>query len=67
MQGENCLGGGGKNPNSLNTRYKHCGVGRAWSWVFIEVEASLDKEFKYVDNELFVVGFRNVVKRSLKT
>jgi hypothetical protein len=32
-----------------------------------KLKASLDKEFKYVDNELFVMGFRNVVKRSLKT
>jgi len=27
----------------------------------------LDKEFEYVDNEFSVVGFKNVVKRSLKT
>ncbi len=27
----------------------------------------LDKEFEYLDNELFVVGFKNVVKRWLKT
>ncbi len=26
----------------------------------------MDKEFEYLDNELFVVGFRNVVKRWLK-
>ncbi len=26
----------------------------------------LDKEFEYVDNELSVVGFKNVVKRWLK-
>ncbi len=30
------------------------------------MKASLDKEFEYVDNELSMIGFRNVVKRWLK-
>lgn len=32
-----------------------------------KLKASLDKEFEYVDNELSMVGFRNVMKRWLKT
>ncbi len=32
-----------------------------------KLRAGLDKEFEYVDNELSMVGFRNVVKRWLKT
>jgi hypothetical protein len=31
------------------------------------LRAGLDKEFEYVDNELSMVGFMNVVKRWLKT
>jgi hypothetical protein len=31
------------------------------------LRASLNKEFEYVDDELSMVGFRNVVKRWLKT
>jgi hypothetical protein len=31
-----------------------------------KLKAGLDKEFEYVDNELSMVGFRNVVKRWLK-
>jgi hypothetical protein len=31
------------------------------------MKVGLDKEFEYLDNELFVVGFRNVVKKWLKT
>jgi hypothetical protein len=30
------------------------------------LRAILDKEFEYVDNELSMVGFKNVVKRWLK-
>ncbi len=32
-----------------------------------KLNVGLDKEFEYVDNEFSVVGFKNVVKRSLKT
>jgi hypothetical protein len=32
-----------------------------------KLKAGLDKEFEYVDNELSLVRFRNVVKRWLKT
>jgi hypothetical protein len=32
-----------------------------------KLKVGLDKEFEYVDNEFCVVGFKNVVKRSLKT
>ncbi len=32
-----------------------------------KLKAGLDKEFEYMDNELSLVGFRNVVKRWLKT
>jgi hypothetical protein len=31
------------------------------------LKASLDKEFDHVDNELSMVGFKDVVKRWLKT
>ncbi len=31
-----------------------------------KLKATLDKQFEDVDNELFMVGFRNVVKRWLK-
>jgi hypothetical protein len=31
------------------------------------LKAGLDKEFEFVDNDLSMVGFRNVVKRWLKT
>jgi oligoribonuclease NrnB/cAMP/cGMP phosphodiesterase (DHH superfamily) len=32
-----------------------------------KLKLALDKEFEYVDNKLSTVGFRNVVKRWLKT
>ncbi len=32
-----------------------------------KLKATLNKEFEYVDNELFVVEFKNIVKRWLKT
>ncbi len=32
-----------------------------------KLKATLDKEFEYEDNELFTSGFKNVVKRWLKT
>jgi len=32
-----------------------------------KLRASLNKEFEYVDDELSMAGFRNVVKRLLKT
>jgi hypothetical protein len=32
-----------------------------------KLKAALDKEFEYVDNELFLIKFNNVVKRWLKT
>ncbi len=31
-----------------------------------KLKVVLDRQFEYLDNELFVVGFRNVVKRWLK-
>jgi hypothetical protein len=31
-----------------------------------KLRATLDRQFEYANNELFVVGFRNVVKRWLK-
>jgi hypothetical protein len=31
-----------------------------------KLRAALDKQFEYVNNEFFVVGFRNMVKRWLK-
>lgn len=33
----------------------------------VKLKVFLDKTFEYVDNELSMVGFKNVVKRSLKT
>jgi hypothetical protein len=30
------------------------------------LRATLDKEFEYEDNELFILGLKNVVKRLLK-
>ncbi len=34
---------------------------------FEKLRVALDRQFEYVDNEFFVVGFRNMVKRWLKT
>jgi hypothetical protein len=31
-----------------------------------KLKATLDREFEYVDNELFIIKFTNVVKRWLK-
>jgi hypothetical protein len=31
-----------------------------------KLRATINRQFEYVDNELYVVGFRNVVKRWLK-
>jgi hypothetical protein len=31
-----------------------------------KLRAALDRQFEYVDNELSMVGFKNVVKRWLK-
>jgi hypothetical protein len=32
-----------------------------------KLRLALDREFEYVDNELFTIRFKNVVKRWLKT
>ncbi len=42
-------------------------MGKAQSGIFGKLRVDLDKEFEYLDNELSMVGFKNVVKRWLLT